>query len=106
MANYNLSEERALVSRAIAREGIILLENKNNTLPLEQEPVAVFGRTQIDMIQGGTGSALCTSEYCVNILTGLENAGVQVDQELAGVYRKWCNDNLWFPSVFGEAALM
>lgn len=93
MANYNSSEERAFVSRAIAREGIILLENKNYTLPLGQEPVAVFGRTQIDMIQGGTGSALCTSEYCVNILTGLENAGVQVDQELAGVYRKWCNDN-------------
>ena len=93
MANYNNSAERALVSRAIAREGIILLENKNNALPLGQEPVAVFGRTQIDMIQGGTGSALCTSEYCVNILTGLENAGVQVDQELAGIYRKWCSDN-------------
>jgi beta-glucosidase len=93
MTNYNNSAERALVSRAIAREGIILLENKNNTLPLGQEPVAVFGRTQIDMIQGGTGSALCTSEYCVNILTGLENAGVQVDQELADIYRKWCSDN-------------
>lgn len=93
MTNYNNSAERALVSRAIAREGIILLENKNNTLPLGQEPVAVFGRTQIDMIQGGTGSALCTSEYCVNILTGLENAGVQVDQELASIYRKWCSDN-------------
>ena len=93
MTNYNNSAERALVSRAIAREGIILLENKNNTLPLGQEPVAVFGRTQIDMIQGGTGSALCTSEYCVNILTGLENAGVQVDQELASIYRKWCGDN-------------
>lgn len=93
MANYNNSEERALVSRAIAREGIILLENKDNTLPLGKEAVAVFGRTQIDMIQGGTGSALCTSEYCVNILTGLENAGVQVDQELAGIYRKWCSEN-------------
>ena len=93
MANYNFSEERALVSRAIAREGIILLENKNNTLPLGKEPVAVFGRTQIDMIQGGTGSALCTSEYCVNILTGLENSGIQVDQEVASVYRKWCSDN-------------
>jgi hypothetical protein len=34
MTNYNNSAERALVSRAIAREGIILLENKNNTLPL------------------------------------------------------------------------
>lgn len=90
MADYNNSAERANVSRMIAREGIILLENKDHTLPLGSEPVAVFGRTQIDMIQGGTGSALCTSEYCVDILTGLENAGVQVDQTLAAIYRNWC----------------
>lgn len=91
MANYDNSAERALVSCTIAQEGIILLENKEQVLPIGSEPVAVFGRTQIDMIQGGTGSALCTSEYCIDILTGLENSGIQVDQTLAAVYRNWCN---------------
>lgn len=105
MANYNDSAERALVSRAIAREGIILLENKNQTLPLGSEKVAVFGRTQIDMIQGGTGSALCTSEYCIDILTGLENAGIQVDETLADIYRTWCaNHPLASFGVWGSGA--
>ncbi len=93
MANYNNSENRALISRAIAREGIILLENKDNILPLSTEKVAVFGRTQVDMIQGGTGSAFCTSEYIIDIITGLENAGIQVDTELAQLYRTWCAEN-------------
>ena len=93
MANYNLLEERALLARTVAEEGIVLLKNENNVLPLSSEKVAVFGRSQIDTIKCGTGSAYCESEYMVDILTGLEEAGVNVDGELASQYRAFCAEN-------------
>ena len=93
MMDYNKSEARAQISREMAREGIILLKNQDHILPLGQEPVAVFGRTQVDMIKCGTGSAYCESEYCIDVLTGLENAGINVDRELADLYRTWSAEN-------------
>jgi RNA polymerase sigma factor (sigma-70 family) len=93
MANYNFPEARAALARTVAEEGIVLLKNEGNMLPLHDEAVAVFGRTQIDTIKCGTGSAFCESEYMVDILTGLENAGINVDRELADTYRAWIAEN-------------
>lgn len=105
MANYNLLEERALLARTVAEEGIVLLKNENNVLPLSSEKVAVFGRSQIDTIKCGTGSAYCESEYMVDILTGLEEAGVNVDGELASQYRAFCAENpLTALGVWGTGA--
>ena len=87
MRNYFCAEDRAKLSREIAREGIILLKNEDRVLPLGRESVAVFGRTQIDMIKCGTGSAYCESEYCIDILSGLEDADIRVDTALAKRYR-------------------
>ncbi|MBR6743986.1 MAG: glycoside hydrolase family 3 C-terminal domain-containing protein, partial [Clostridia bacterium] len=94
MANYNFLEARANLARTVAEEGIVLLKNENNMLPFKDEPVAVFGRTQIDTIKCGTGSAFCESEYMVDVLTGLENAGIAVDRELADMYRAWAQENV------------
>ncbi len=93
MADYSKLSERSRIARDAACEGIVLLKNEEQMLPLHEEPVAVFGRTQIDTIKCGTGSAFCESEYMIDILTGLENAGVNVDEMLAKVYRKWCAEN-------------
>lgn len=44
-------------SREAAVEGIVLLKNENNTLPLtEQDKVSVFGRPMIEYYRSGTGS--------------------------------------------------
>ena len=93
MDNYISSSERSALARDIAREGIVLLKNEEKMLPFGKERVAVFGRTQIDTIKCGTGSAFCKSEYCVSILDGMENAGINTDAELAARYRKWCTEN-------------
>ena len=40
-----------------AQEGIVLLKNADNALPLKSEDyVCVFGRTQFDYYRSGTGS--------------------------------------------------
>ena len=46
------------VAKEICEEGMLLLKNKENTLPLAKgAKVTVFGRNSIDLVYGGSGSA-------------------------------------------------
>ena len=46
------------LSREAAQEGIVLLKNENNTLPLKKgSKVAVFGKAQIDYVKAGAAGA-------------------------------------------------
>jgi beta-glucosidase-like glycosyl hydrolase len=92
-SKYENSSVRENLAREIASEGIVLLKNENEMLPFGKETVAVFGRTQVDTIKCGTGSAFCESEYCVNIIDGMENAGICIYAPLAERYRVWCAEN-------------
>ena len=90
---YENSSVRAALAREIASEGIVLLKNEGEMLPFGKEKVAVFGRTQVDTIKCGTGSAFCESEYNVSVLEGMENAGIDIYAPLAEKYRAWCAEN-------------
>jgi len=84
--------------REMAGESIVLLKNEGNVLPLNPaEPVSVFGRCQKDWFYVGYGSGGDVHPpYRVNLMEGLENAGVNYDRELAETYQTWCThpDNL------------
>ena len=92
-SKYENSSVRESLAREIASEGIVLLKNKNEMLPFGKETVAVFGRTQVDTIKCGTGSAFCESEYHINVLDGMIGAGINVYAPLAEKYRAWCAEN-------------
>ncbi len=80
--------------RRAAGEGIVLLKNEDNTLPLSMEPVAVFGRCQYDSFYVGYGSGGDVHPpYKVSFLEGIENAGIPYDRDLAQCYRTWCDNN-------------
>ncbi len=65
-------QKNAELSRKIAADGMVLLKNEAETLPLENNiRIALFGRGQIDFIKGGTGSADVCSAYTVNLLDGM-----------------------------------
>lgn len=78
----------------IADEGIVLLENKNNTLPLaEGTKLNVFGWSSTNPVYGGTGSGSLSDSYpTVSLLEGLENAGFEVNQELVDFYTEYRAD--------------
>ena len=92
------------LSRQAAAEGAVLLKNDNAVLPLKsEEPVAVFGRVQLDWFYVGYGSGGDVNPpYKVNLMEGLENAGVAVDQELAQTYAQWCAENEPFMGFWGH----
>ena len=109
-----IEEHMPALCRAAAAEGAVLLKNQNNALPLQQDkPVAVFGRVQLDWFYVGYGSGGDVNPpYTVNLMEGLQNAGVQVDQELAETYAKWSAENVpnmgfWahWPRYFEEMPL-
>lgn len=82
-------EEKA--NQAIA-EGCVLLENKNNVLPLAaNERVAIFGRIQNSYYKSGTGSGGMVNVAKVwSIPEGLEASGsVIINKNLQKVYADW-----------------
>ena len=81
----------AAITRQSAAEGIVLLKN-NGTLPWKNgaiKTVSLFGENSYDFLSGGTGSGCVHPPYVVDMLQGLENAGIKSSPVLTDIYRKY-----------------
>ena len=81
----------AAITRQSAAEGIVLLKN-NGSLPWSTQKiktVALFGENSYDFLSGGTGSGCVHPPYVVDMLQGLENAGIKSSKTLTDIYRKY-----------------
>lgn len=66
-------EAHIALSRRAAAEGMVLLKNEGELLPLKKgQRVAVFGKGQYDYVKGGGGSGDVTVEYVRNLYEGLK----------------------------------
>ncbi len=88
------SDEVTVLAQDIAREGIVLLENSNNTLPVAQgSKLNVFGWASTNPILGGAGSGALNDAYdTTNILQSLANAGIETNTELTQFYTDYKAD--------------
>lgn len=69
------TEEHALAGRKIAEEGIVLLQNKGNILPIDlnkTKKIAVIGENAIKMMTVGGGSSSLKAKYEISPLDGLK----------------------------------
>ncbi|OMP32838.1 glycoside hydrolase family 3 protein [Mangrovimonas sp. DI 80] len=86
-------KKHAEVTRQAATDGMVLLENKDNTLPLtDVKQVAVFGTTSYDFISGGTGSGDVNEAYTISLIDGLKNGGFQINDALQTTYEAYIKD--------------
>ena len=81
--------------RRVAAEGAVLLKNDGVLPVVEGERLAVLGRGQVDWFYTGYGSGGDVRKpYQVNLLDGIRACdGLELDEELAGVYEAWCGEN-------------
>ncbi|MDO8149645.1 MULTISPECIES: glycoside hydrolase family 3 protein [unclassified Isoptericola] len=81
--------------RRAAAEGIVLLTNRNETLPLaESATIAVLGRVQRDYFMVGYGSGGdVRPPYTWNLIDALQATDLRVDEALAERYAAWCADH-------------
>lgn len=88
------SKEHIALSREAAGEGIVLLKNNNNALPLSlNERIALFGKATIEYIKGGGGSGDVHCPYIRNIFEGFlekENENkIEIYKPLADFYKAY-----------------
>ena len=96
--DWNRYIEKAVQTVA---EGIILLQNRDNALPLDvSEEIALFGRIQLHYYKSGTGSGgMVNVSKVTGLVEGLIEAGVKLNEELLSVYKKWDDENPFNPGA-------
>lgn len=83
-------------TRKVAAEGVVLLKNDKNVLPLKKgEKVSLFGRAQINYYRTGTGSGGSVNVlYTTNIIEGLRTKkDIELNESLVNTYEEWIEEN-------------
>ncbi|WJG09686.1 glycoside hydrolase family 3 C-terminal domain-containing protein [Aliiglaciecola sp. LCG003] len=77
----------AQIARQAAAEGVVLLKNTQNALPLKDaQRVAAFGNSSYDFLSGGTGSGDVNEAYTVSLVEGIEKSHLVVSEQLKTEY--------------------
>jgi len=82
------------VAKQVEAEGIVLLKNEDNVLPLaEGKGVNVFGSSAIDPYYGSSGSGSVKSDTIIGFYDALDIAGISYNTTLYENYSTWYADN-------------
>lgn len=82
-------EKSRQVTQQICEEGIVLLKNNNQALPLTgTTPIALMGRDAVDPIYGGSGSGAVDTSTCIDLRSGLENAGLTISKDPYNAFKR------------------
>ena len=75
--------------RQIASEGITLIKNEDQVLPLAKNTtVSLFSISSVDFVYGGSGSGASSVELSTPLKEGLEASGLKVNESLYNFYAK------------------
>lgn len=90
-SNQPKLQQHAQIARQAAAEGIVLLKNDQQVLPIRDNRIKVsaFGVGSYDFISGGTGSGNVNEAYVVSFVEGFTDAGYPLDQPLREKYQTY-----------------
>lgn len=77
----------AKIAEEIANEGIVLLKNADDLLPLSGGKLNVFGYAAYNIRYGGSGSGGGDASSATDLFGGLTNAGIAYNEALDSFYR-------------------
>ena len=79
------AESRAFTDE-IVKEGVVLLRNENDALPLDKGNINLFGWSTVDPVVGGSGGSGGAAGANATIRSSLESAGFTVNGDLYEMY--------------------
>jgi beta-glucosidase len=87
-------QAHASVTRQSSTEGMVLLKNDNQALPINKSDkrVALYGVTSYDFIPGGSGSGNVNRAYTATLTEGLYNVGFTIDSQLQDIYTAYLEE--------------
>lgn len=102
-------KKNAEFSAKASTEGMVLLENNNNTLPIASKgKIALFGGGAINTIKGGTGSGDVNQRYKVSVQDAFKDAGYDItssewlknyQEKYDKGYKEWYGKNATNPYI-------
>ncbi len=81
------------VAVELEQEGIVLLENEDNVLPIGNKKVNIFGAGSVVPFLGGAGSGAITTDDPVTFYEALDENGINYNPELRELYETECSGN-------------
>lgn len=109
---FKTEEERTAylesISEKIEEEGIVLLQNNNNVLPLENgAKISILGQDSVDPVYGGGGASTIDVSVCVDIKTSFEAAGFEINETLWKFYDTGAGSSYRksVPDAYGQGEL-
>ena len=89
--------QSAELCKDIAEEGIVMLKNDNEALPLQNKKINVFGWSSTDqgfLLSGiGSGSSTINPEKKVTFLEALKKGGFEYNQDIIDLYNNYDSKN-------------
>ncbi len=86
--DFSKREERLKFSELVAEEGIVLLKNEENILPIKNKKIAIFGAAQLGAQTANEGIRV-DENASVGITQAILNKGFEIDQEIYNKYIEW-----------------
>jgi len=87
-SDYVVTEHEKELCEQVAAEGIVLLKNEDNALPLgaNEKKVAFLGQDSADFVYGGAGSGSVDTAAAPDMKQAFERAGFTVDKTVWDFY--------------------
>ncbi|UTX51125.1 glycoside hydrolase family 3 C-terminal domain-containing protein [Candidatus Saccharibacteria bacterium TM7i] len=90
------------VARQVMDEGTVLLKNENNTLPLKDTAVNVFGAGSAAPIYSGGGAGGISSASAQSLYAAFEEEGINYNPTLYNLYNNFAHKNKVSTDEFKE----
>lgn len=105
-SDYAASEDNLQLCTDVEAEGIVLLKNDGNALPLSEseKKIVLLGQDSVDFVYGGAGSGSVDANKMPTLKTSLEDAGFTVNNTVWDFYTTGAGKDYrkTFPDVSGQ----